>query len=102
MSLPDFLLMDGKGALHGYWDPIILRAHLKKNRDPHVRVFSRDHRALTLKYTESSCLECFDYDDKCQECCPHDEHDHGHCLGCDKDITDDLVGAAESYFEGER
>jgi hypothetical protein len=27
--------------------------------------------------------------------CPHDEHDHGICLHCGKDITDDLVAAAE-------
>jgi hypothetical protein len=27
--------------------------------------------------------------------CPHDEHDHGICLDCGKDIMDDLVGAAE-------
>lgn len=27
--------------------------------------------------------------------CPHDEHDHGICLDCGKDITDDLVAAAE-------
>uniref|UniRef100_UPI004029A86A hypothetical protein n=1 Tax=Candidatus Wunengus sp. YC61 TaxID=3367698 RepID=UPI004029A86A len=27
--------------------------------------------------------------------CPHDEHDHGICLECDKDITDDLVAKAE-------
>lgn len=27
--------------------------------------------------------------------CPHDEHDHGICLDCGKDIFDDLVGAAE-------
>lgn len=38
----------------------------------------------------------------CQECCPHDEYDHGICLDCEKDCTDDLVGAAESAFEGER
>lgn len=28
--------------------------------------------------------------------CPHDEHDHGICLDCSKDIFDDLVGRAES------
>ncbi len=27
--------------------------------------------------------------------CPHDEHDHGICLECGKDIMDDLVAAAE-------
>jgi len=30
-----------------------------------------------------------------QEECPHDEHDHGICLDCGKDIFDDLVGRAE-------
>jgi hypothetical protein len=27
--------------------------------------------------------------------CPHDEHDHGICLDCGRDIHDDLVAAAE-------
>lgn len=31
-----------------------------------------------------------------QDECPHDEHDHGICLDCGKDIMDDLVDAAES------
>ena len=30
------------------------------------------------------------------EQCPHDEHDHGICLDCGKDITDDLVAQAEN------
>lgn len=52
------------------------------------------------------CTECdaeLHYeDDVCQECCPHDEHDHGICLDCGKDNTDHFVGMAESYYEGER
>jgi hypothetical protein len=35
-------------------------------------------------------------DDECQ----HDEHDHGVCLDCGKDITNNLVGRAESASEG--
>lgn len=35
-------------------------------------------------------------------CCPHDEHDHGICLYCGMDITQDLVAKAEYAFEGER
>lgn len=34
--------------------------------------------------------------------CPHDEHDHGICLDCEKDITNDLIGKAEAAFEGDR
>jgi hypothetical protein len=30
-----------------------------------------------------------------QEECPHDEHDHGICIDCGKDIMDDLIGRAE-------
>jgi len=30
-----------------------------------------------------------------EEECPHDEHDHGICLDCGKDIMDDLIGRAE-------
>jgi hypothetical protein len=32
-----------------------------------------------------------------QEECPHDEHDHGICLDCGKDIFDDIVGRADIY-----
>jgi hypothetical protein len=101
-NCPDFLVQTEDGTIHAYFDPAILRIHLKENSGDRVRVFSRHHGAMTIKYTEVRCLECFDYDDKCQECCQHDEHDHGHCLGCGKDCTDDLVGAAEAYFEGDR
>jgi hypothetical protein len=31
-----------------------------------------------------------------EEDCPHDEHDHGICLSCGKDITQDLVAKAEA------
>lgn len=61
---------------------------------------------MTLKsmvdYTKLVCSECNNENDECQECCPHDEFDHGHCLCCGKDCTDNLVGAAEAYFEGDR
>ncbi len=30
-----------------------------------------------------------------EEECPHDEHDHGICLDCGKDVVDDLVAVAE-------
>jgi hypothetical protein len=30
-----------------------------------------------------------------QDDCPHDEHDHGICLSCAKDINDDMQGEAE-------
>lgn len=43
--------------------------------------------------------DCGDSD--CQECCPHDEHDHGICLDCEKDILDDLIRDAEDAFERE-
>ena len=31
--------------------------------------------------------------------CPHDEHDHGYCLECGKDILDDLISHAELMRE---
>lgn len=40
--------------------------------------------------------------DECQKCCPHDEHDHGICLYCGMDVTQDLVARAEYAFEGDR
>jgi len=38
----------------------------------------------------------------CQECCMHDEHDHGICLDCGMDRTEFLVCDAEYAFEGDR
>jgi hypothetical protein len=34
-----------------------------------------------------------------QEECSHDEHDHGICLSCGKDVWDDVVAAAEFRAE---
>lgn len=34
--------------------------------------------------------------------CEHEEHDHGICLDCGKDITDELVTKAEMAFEDDR
>lgn len=99
---PDFFVQDDEGALHAYWDAQILRIHLAENGSRGVRVLSRHHGSPKLIYTPVSCMECFDHDEKCQECCPHDEHDHGHCLDCGKDCTDDLVGVAEAFAEGDR
>ncbi len=31
-----------------------------------------------------------------QDECDHEEHDHGICLYCAKDITDDLIAKAEA------
>lgn len=31
----------------------------------------------------------------CPDCCPHDEHEHGYCLECGRNIMDDLIGRAE-------
>ena len=41
-------------------------------------------------------------DTECQECCPHDEHDHGICMDCGLDRNDHFVGMAEAAFEGDR
>lgn len=38
-------------------------------------------------------------DDKCQKCCAHDEYDHGICLYCGLDITEELVAKAEFLYE---
>jgi hypothetical protein len=41
-------------------------------------------------------------EETCQECCPHDDHDHGICLDCGLDRTDDLSADAEYEYEGDR
>jgi Fe2+ or Zn2+ uptake regulation protein len=49
-----------------------------------------DHEAFKAQIRATG-TRVLDDDDEC----PHDEHDHGICLECGKDIMDDLVGAAE-------
>lgn len=61
-------------------------------------------------YSDDLCEDCFKMEQSKQEAlagyaahkrqqeqeeCDHDEHDHGICLSCGKDIFDDLVAAAE-------
>lgn len=41
------------------------------------------------------CEECKDESDDCQECCPHDDHDHGICIDCGKDNYDSLIGDSD-------
>lgn len=50
------------------------------------------------------CNECCDSGEDpkgnpCQECCPHDEHDHGICLDCGLDQSADLAARAEFMME---
>lgn len=44
-----------------------------------------------------NCEACQDECDDCQECCPHDEHDHGICLDCGKDNLDSLIEDIDFY-----
>lgn len=39
------------------------------------------------------CLQC-SYDQTCQECCEHNEHDHGICIDCGKDNYENMASAA--------
>ena len=41
-------------------------------------------------------------DEACQECCTHDDIDHGECMSCGKDCLDLLIMRAEAYYEGDR
>lgn len=101
---PIFLVQTENGNLHAYYDEVILRAHLAENPTEKVTVFSRHYGARTGKiiYTKASCLECFDHDEKCQECCPHNEHDHGICYDCGLDRNDELCNSAHEAMEGDR
>jgi hypothetical protein len=67
----------------------------------------KDHAVFTSSAEESSRREAFaDYSKEKQERirqeeieeCPHDEHDHGICLDCGKDVFDTLLDRAD-YFE---
>jgi hypothetical protein len=44
------------------------------------------------------CGDCEKED--CQQCCPHDETDHGVCMMCEKDLTDVLANRAHEISEG--
>lgn len=35
----------------------------------------------------------------CQDCCPHDERDHGICLYCEHDASDDIEACRKSRNE---
>ena len=46
---------------------------------------------------------------QCPECsgtgiveCPHSDYDHGICIDCGRDCTNELAGRAEDAWEGER
>lgn len=79
-----------------------ITAAAREERKMRVTLFGQQEVSMTLRsmkpVAECPCNE----DPECQECCPHDEHDHGICLSCGKDRTDDLVCAAEYAFEGDR
>lgn len=51
-----------------------------------------------LCFTLDSYIGCNDI--KCQECCPHDERDHGICLDCDHEEDPGVaVDRAMDYFD---
>jgi hypothetical protein len=42
-------------------------------------------------------------EEKCQECCPHDERDHGICLDCEhEEDPGEAIDRAMDYYEGDR
>lgn len=58
--------------------------------------------AKFLPYCEHCEEPFYGESESCPKCCEHGDYDHGICGLCGEDCTDDLVGAAESAFEGER
>lgn len=44
-----------------------------------------------------TCTGCDDT--TCQNCCPHDETDHGLCLDCGADRMDALILKAERFYD---
>ena len=96
IKAPDFFVQTENGDLHAYWDAAILRIDLKKNGFEKVTVLSRDYRKPTVTYTEVRCYECFDHDEQCQECCPHEfDSSEGYtCLNCGKEGAEEVMSAA--------
>lgn len=47
-----------------------------------------------------NCDTCNDEKEDCQECCDHMDLDHGVCLDCGADLTDDLANRAYEQSEG--
>lgn len=62
---------------------------------------NREHKAAE-EAARIAAHVCDESDDVCEECCEHEEHDHGYCMDCGADRMDALVGAAEDAWEGDR
>ena len=52
---------------------------------------------MTIKDECPGCDETY-----CQDCCPHDETDHGECIDCGADRMGYLISKAESMSEDAR
>lgn len=52
--------------------------------------------AVSINYG-FDCAVCRDADEKCQECCPHDERDHGICYVCEHE--EDPGAAIDHAYE---
>lgn len=66
-----------------------------------MRIGDRESQMLepNKEPTENDC-ENEDCDgETCQSCCPHDERDHGICLGCEDDASDDYEACRKSRNE---
>lgn len=82
--------------------------HFCKNEEPHS-----DGEPVPRVYHDGLCQECYQAAchekeedcgvEDCQECCPHDERDHGICLDCaHEEDPGAAIDRAMDYYEGDR
>lgn len=54
-----------------------------------------------MKTIKEECPGC--EEEKCQDCCEHNEHDHFICLDCGKELDPgEFIDAAELAYGGDR
>jgi len=58
--------------------------------DMQYYIHMKNYRLNMMELLDHKCEQ-----DDCQECCEHDEHEHGVCINCGKDIHDSLVSVVD-------
>jgi len=79
-------------------------AAMKITMDPATKIMVRRLYPISqAPPKEPSCWTCHDtgqvFGESCQECCPHDEHDHFICLDCGCEGEPSDYGNEEAYGE---
>lgn len=80
------------------WNRLKVSKHYPRIGKPYAYSFGWGRFSLWIERDLCGCR----WTEDCQDCCEHGDYDHGICGICGKDCLDDLIGAAEYYYEGDR